>query len=167
MKRRPNPPLIAARSFEAAARHLSFQEAAAELHVTPTAISHQVKRLEEYLGLPLFVRQNRAVVLTPYGETLAARLFELFTGLEDVLQPPAIGDTQALRVTAMPSLAMGWTPPPETASMCQSGSVKTPRHRGGRHHEDYDNRHRPGKGCLSSARRGRARLCEDKAADQA
>ncbi|MGO4474757.1 LysR substrate-binding domain-containing protein [Massilia sp. 2TAF26] len=105
MKRRPNPPLIAARSFEAAARHLSFQEAAAELHVTPTAISHQVKRLEEYLGLPLFVRQNRAVVLTPYGKTLAARLFELFTGLEDVLQPPSIGNTQALRVTAMPSLA--------------------------------------------------------------
>lgn len=105
MKRRPNPPLIAARSFEAAARHLSFQEAAAELHVTPTAISHQVKRLEDYLGLPLFLRQNRAVVLTPFGETLAARLFALLTGLEDALQPPSIGDTQALRLTAMPSLA--------------------------------------------------------------
>jgi len=105
MKRRPNPPLIAARSFEAAARHSSFQDAAAELHVTPTAISHQVRRLEEYLGLPLFVRQNRAVVLTPYGETLAARLVALFAGLEEALQPPSIGDTQALRVTAMPSLA--------------------------------------------------------------
>lgn len=105
MKRRPNPPLIAARSFEAAARQASFQAAAAELHVTPTAISHQVKRLEDYLGLPLFVRQNRAVVLTPYGETLAARLHELFTGLEELLQSPSIGASQALCVTAMPSLA--------------------------------------------------------------
>ncbi|MGH6960242.1 MAG: LysR family transcriptional regulator, partial [Dongiaceae bacterium] len=48
------PPLNALRAFEAAARHLSVSQAAAELHVTPAAISHQVKALEEWLGVPLF-----------------------------------------------------------------------------------------------------------------
>lgn len=108
MKRRPNPPLIAARSFEAAARHASFQRAAQELHVTPTAISHQVKRLEDYLGAPLFVRKNRAVALTHSGEALAARLGELFTALEQALDPAAFLETRPLRVTAMPSLAAKW-----------------------------------------------------------
>src|SRR5882724_11703675 len=53
------PPLNALRAFEAAARLLSISEAAAELHVTPAAISHQVKALEEWLGVPLFRRLNR------------------------------------------------------------------------------------------------------------
>ena len=59
------PSLNGLRAFEAAARHLSFTLAAAELNVTQTAISHQIKRLEEELGLPLFVRKNRALALTP------------------------------------------------------------------------------------------------------
>ena len=50
------PPLNALRAFEAAARHLSFTKAAAELHVTQAAISHQIKTLEEHLGMPLFQR---------------------------------------------------------------------------------------------------------------
>lgn len=107
MKHRSNPPLIAARSFEAAARCSSFQRAAHELHVTPTAISHQVKRLEEYLGVQLFLRKNRAVVLTPAGEKLANRLNELFISLEDLLAPASL-NTTPLRVTAMPSLAAKW-----------------------------------------------------------
>jgi LysR family glycine cleavage system transcriptional activator len=52
------------RAFEAAARHLSFTRAAAELNVTQTAISHQIRRLEEELGLRLFVRRQRALLLT-------------------------------------------------------------------------------------------------------
>jgi LysR family glycine cleavage system transcriptional activator len=108
MRPRPNPPLIAARSFEAAARHGSFQRAADELHVTPTAISHQVKRLEEYLGTQLFVRRNRAVTLTPDGRALAARLDELFSALEQALDPKRFVQAKPLRVTAMPSLAAKW-----------------------------------------------------------
>src|ERR1700732_5488303 len=59
------PSLNGLRALEAAARHLSFTVAASELNVTQTAISHQIRRLEEELGLRLFVRQNRALELTP------------------------------------------------------------------------------------------------------
>ena len=59
------PSLNGLRAFEAAARHLSFTNAASELNVTQTAISHQIRRLEEELGVRLFVRQNRALALTP------------------------------------------------------------------------------------------------------
>ena len=56
-------PLNALRAFEASARHLSFVKAAEELSVTPAAVSHQVKKLEEYLGLPLFRRAARGLLL--------------------------------------------------------------------------------------------------------
>src|ERR687887_635029 len=65
------PPLTELRAFEAAARHLSFKRAAAELGVTPTAISHQVKLLERYCGRALFRRRPRPMTLTEAG----ARLF--------------------------------------------------------------------------------------------
>lgn len=58
------PPLNALRVFEAAARHLSFKEAANELSITQAAVSHQVKSLEEYLGVELFRRSGRGVQLT-------------------------------------------------------------------------------------------------------
>ncbi|MGA8196695.1 MAG: LysR family transcriptional regulator, partial [Acetobacteraceae bacterium] len=60
----PLPSLNGLRAFEAAARHLSFTRAAAELNVTQTAISHQIHRLEQQIGIPLFVRRNRALLLT-------------------------------------------------------------------------------------------------------
>ncbi|MEM0950098.1 MAG: LysR family transcriptional regulator, partial [Pseudomonadota bacterium] len=59
MIRRSLPPLRALRAFESAARHLSFSQAAAELGVTPGAISHQIKSLEDWLGAPLFKRLTR------------------------------------------------------------------------------------------------------------
>jgi LysR family glycine cleavage system transcriptional activator len=62
------PPLNALRAFEAAARHLSFKEAAGELCVTPTAVSHQIRHLEELVGMKLFERTPRALALTPAGE---------------------------------------------------------------------------------------------------
>ncbi|MBW8718936.1 MAG: LysR family transcriptional regulator, partial [Variovorax paradoxus] len=70
--RRPRrlPPLLSLRSFEAAAAHLSFQRAALELSVTPSAISHQVRALEDTLGRPLFRRLTRQLALTPAGERL-------------------------------------------------------------------------------------------------
>ena len=63
------PPLNALRAFEAAARHLSFKQAAHELHVTAGAISQQVRLLEERLGVQLFERRTRQVVLTSAGES--------------------------------------------------------------------------------------------------
>ena len=72
------PPLSALRAFEAAARRLSFKAAAEELNVTPTAISHQVKQLEETLGSKLFERGTRAVRLTTSGH-------QLFPALRDGL----------------------------------------------------------------------------------
>lgn len=64
------PSLNGLRAFEAAARHLSFTNAASELNVTQTAISHQIRRLEEELGMRLFVRQNRALALTPQAKAI-------------------------------------------------------------------------------------------------
>ena len=61
------PPLNALRAFEAAARRGSFRDAATELHVTPAAISHQIKALEDHLGVALFRRLNREVRLTDQG----------------------------------------------------------------------------------------------------
>ena len=108
MAARHNPPLIAARSFESAARHLSFLQAAHELNVTPTAVSHQVKRLEEYLGQQLFVRMNRAVQLTEAGAALAATLRELFVQLEAALDPELHLSQSTITISAMPSLAAKW-----------------------------------------------------------
>ncbi|WP_194954952.1 LysR substrate-binding domain-containing protein [Sphingopyxis solisilvae] len=75
------PPLAALRAFEAAARHVSFRLAAAELGVTPTAISHQIRLLEETLGLALFIRRARGVALTDAGRRLFPTLrdgFDMF-----------------------------------------------------------------------------------------
>src|SRR3546814_3799330 len=66
------PPLPALRTFEVAARHLSFTRAAAELHVTQGAVSQQIKQLEASLGFPLFHRSPRGLSLTDKGEELAA-----------------------------------------------------------------------------------------------
>mgnify|MGYP002636476064 CR=1 FL=1 len=75
------PPLSALRAFESAARNLSFKEAANELFVTPSSVSHQIKSLEDLLGVALFVRFNREVALTQdgvaYAESVAAALNEL------------------------------------------------------------------------------------------
>src|ERR1700740_2057934 len=75
------PPLNALRVFEAAARHLSFKEAAAELHITQAAVSHQVKTLEEYLGVELFRRSGRGVQLTEASIACLPMLREGFDAL--------------------------------------------------------------------------------------
>ncbi|MFT5260815.1 MAG: LysR family glycine cleavage system transcriptional activator, partial [Gammaproteobacteria bacterium] len=70
------PPLNGLRSFEAAARHLSFTLAAQELNVTPAAVSQQVKLLEEYFGVRLFNRLTRALSLTDSGKIILPALTE-------------------------------------------------------------------------------------------
>lgn len=82
MSARHLPPLTALRAFEAAARHLSFKHAAAELSLTPTAISHQIRQLEDRLGVPLFVRGTRRVDLTPAGQGLFPALRDGFDAME-------------------------------------------------------------------------------------
>jgi LysR family glycine cleavage system transcriptional activator len=81
MSARRLPPLTALQAFEAAARHLSFKHAAAELSLTPTAISHQVRKLEERLGVRLFVRGARRVDLTPAGQALYPALRQGFDAM--------------------------------------------------------------------------------------
>lgn len=106
------PSLNALRAFEAAARHLSFSRAAEELHVTPTAISHQIRGLEDYLGTSLFHRTNRGLVLTEAARESQARLREAFIALGEVvdrLQRPA--PRPPLTLLAPPSLAATWLLP--------------------------------------------------------
>jgi LysR family glycine cleavage system transcriptional activator len=111
MGQRRSPPLIAARSFEVAARHLSFLEAASELNVTPTAVSHQVKRLEEFMGVRLFNRFNRSVTLTDVGRDLAGTLHELFARLDDALVRPAEITSKTIHISAMRSFTAKWLAP--------------------------------------------------------
>jgi LysR family glycine cleavage system transcriptional activator len=106
------PPLNALRAFEAAARHLSFKNAARELHVTPGAVSHHVKQLEDSLGMPLFRRLTRALELTPEGHALLPKLQEGLRNLaEAVERVRSRGDARMLTVMAPPNFAARWLVP--------------------------------------------------------
>jgi LysR family glycine cleavage system transcriptional activator len=108
----PLPPLTALRAFDAAARHLSFARAAEELHVTPAALSFQIKSLEEHLGAPLFVRLNRAVKLTEAGLALAPGAKDGFEQLAAAWRSAQrANDTQSLTVTAGPAFTAKWLAP--------------------------------------------------------
>jgi LysR family glycine cleavage system transcriptional activator len=111
VKARHPAPLNALRAFEAAARSLSFQAAAAELFVTPAAVSHQVKRLEEHLGVELFHRGHRAVALSTEGAALAASLGEVFALLHLALDRATAPQAATLRVSTMESFAAKWLAP--------------------------------------------------------
>ncbi len=106
------PPLNALRAFEAAGRHLSFSKAAAELHVTPAAVSQQVKALEDYLGIPLFRRLNRALLLTDAGQLCLPALTEGFDRLADgIASIESSRDESVLSVSVSPSVAAKWLMP--------------------------------------------------------
>lgn len=111
MKQRHPAPLNALRAFEAAARSLSFQAAAAQLFVTPAAVSHQVRHLEDYLGVKLFHRGHRAVELTAEGKALASSLSELFGQLDLALDQAIAPATANLCVSTMESFAAKWLAP--------------------------------------------------------
>jgi LysR family transcriptional regulator, glycine cleavage system transcriptional activator len=105
-------PLNALRAFEAAARHLSFTRAASELCVTPTAISHQVRTLEEFLHTPLFQRKSGRLILTPAASNALQELSEGFNKLESALLAlNRRGRQRKLSVTASPSVASLWLMP--------------------------------------------------------
>ena len=106
------PPLTALRAFDAAARHMSFAKAAAELNVTPAALSFQIKSLEEHLGAPLFRRLNRAVELTEAGVALAQGAADGFEMLATAWRAAQrTQDTQTLTVTAGPAFTAKWLAP--------------------------------------------------------
>ncbi|OOE99641.1 transcriptional regulator GcvA [Salinivibrio sp. IB643] len=106
------PPLNALRVFEAAARHLSFTRAAEELFVTQAAVSHQIKALEEFLGLKLFRRRNRSLLLTEEGQSYFLDIKDIFSELsyatDKVLERSAKG---ALTISLPPSFAIQWLVP--------------------------------------------------------
>lgn len=103
------PPLSALRAFEAAARLESFSKAAAELNVTPAAISHQIAALEQDLGVSLFNRRNRAVELTASARMLLPGLSEAFAGIQSAVHRlRSHNDTGTITVTASPSFAGKW-----------------------------------------------------------
>lgn len=106
------PPLQSLRVFEAAARHLSFKRAAEELHVTPAAVSHQIKALEDYLGVTLFHRLTRALELTETGRAMLPKIQEGFECLALAVESTRRDSPRrSLRVTLPPSFATRWLMP--------------------------------------------------------
>ncbi|MEO1169707.1 MAG: LysR substrate-binding domain-containing protein [Pseudomonadota bacterium] len=102
--------LPALRSFDAAARTGSFKDAASELGVTPTAVSHQIRTLEGQLGVALFVRQIRKIVLTREGSRLAGATSRGFREIYDVLEEMREVSTR-LTITTTPAFAALWLVP--------------------------------------------------------
>jgi len=103
------PPLNALRAFEAGARHLSFTKAAAELHVTQAAVSHQVKALEAYLGCPLFKRMTRKLGLTEQGRALLPVVSESFRNIAEAADALRDGgDSRTLTISVTPSFGAKW-----------------------------------------------------------
>lgn len=109
---RPHLPLNALRAFECAARHLSFTLAAAELHVTQAAVSQQVRGLESRLGVSLFRRLPRGLVLTDEGHALLPVLVDAFGRIEAVIQQFDNGHFfEVLSIGVVGTFAVGWLMP--------------------------------------------------------
>ena len=106
------PPLNALRAFDASARQLSFTRAAEELFVTQAAISHQIKALEEHLGLKLFMRKNRSLLLTEEGQSYYLDIKDIFNLLNDATEKLlARGTKGSITVSLQPSFAIQWLVP--------------------------------------------------------
>jgi LysR family glycine cleavage system transcriptional activator len=109
---KPPPPLSALRAFEAAARHLSLTRAAEELHVTPGALSHQIRALEELLGVKLFERKVRAIALTAAGRQLYPGLQTGFGQIRDaVASLDTMHASNILVVSTSPGMTSKWLAP--------------------------------------------------------
>lgn len=106
------PSLTSLRTFEAAARHLSFAKAAHELFVTPAAVGFQIKQLEEELGGALFLRKHRAVELTRKGRTLVSNLGSVFSTIQDAwdaAHEPI--ETKVLKISGPAKAVHSWVLP--------------------------------------------------------
>lgn len=112
MKKTRLPPLTAIRAFDAVARHASFKRAAEEIGVTATAISHQIRVLEEALTQRLFIRSARQVQLTPAGEILFRASGQIFTTLREAVETLSEQDTPpALTLSTTANFLTNWLVP--------------------------------------------------------
>ncbi|UAK23773.1 transcriptional regulator GcvA [Sphingomonas nostoxanthinifaciens] len=113
MRRRLLPSLTALRTFEAVARLMSFTEAAAELNVTQSAASRQVRALEQFLGLALFTRGKRQLELTEEGLTYSATVRDALDGIEMATLQMMANERGGgvLTINALPTFAMRWLIP--------------------------------------------------------
>lgn len=105
------PPLNALRAFEAAARHLSMKKAAEELHVTPAAVTHQVKALEDAIGVKLFHRKNRSLELTGPGREIQPVLHDAFAAITIALRNATWEKSSRITLNLLPSFAQKWLAP--------------------------------------------------------
>ncbi|MGL4224545.1 MAG: transcriptional regulator GcvA [Vibrio sp.] len=106
------PPLNSLKVFEAAARHLSFTRAGEELFVTQAAVSHQIKALEEFLGLKLFRRRNRSLLLTEEGQSYFLDIKDIFGSLAEATDKLLErSEKGALTISLPPSFAIQWLVP--------------------------------------------------------
>lgn len=112
MSPRDLPPLDLLRGFEAAARHLSFTRAADELFLTQSAVSRQVQALEEHLGVPLFQRRHRALLLTDAGQILQRAATDMLAQLAEITREiRGLSNTRLISVTTVVSFASLWLVP--------------------------------------------------------
>lgn len=106
------PPLNSLKAFEVAARHLSFTRAADELFVTQAAVSHQIKALEDFLSMKLFLRKNRSLFLTEEGQSYYLDLKDIFQSLNDATERLLVkAEKGAITVALQTSFAIQWLVP--------------------------------------------------------
>lgn len=117
------PPMHTLRSFEAVSRLRGFALAADELHLTASAVSHQIRAIESFYGMKLFQRNRLDVSLTPAGEQLLGVVQELLQQLSSVGESLRSKDTHRLSVTAPPSLVSRWLMPRLSAFLGQHPDI--------------------------------------------
>ncbi len=105
------PPLTTLRVFEAVGRNLSFSRAADDLHITQSAVSHQIRKLETDLGVALFVRKTRAIELTVAGQRYLAAMTKVFDLLAESTSDIVQGEPLTVRVGLLSSFATNWLVP--------------------------------------------------------
>lgn len=124
--RRPLPPLNALRAFEATARHLSFSKAAVELHVTPAALSHQIRGLEDQLGLKLFHRRARSIELTEAARLIYPGIRTGFESIREAVEQLDRGKQDGvLVVSSTPGLTAKWLVPRLYKFLAQHPEIET------------------------------------------
>ena len=123
---RPLPPLNALRAFEATARHLSFSKAAEELHVTPAALSHQIRGLEDFLGLKLFHRRARSIDLTEPARLIHPGIRTGFEAIREAVDRLGRGQQdRILVVSSTPGFTAKWLVPRLYRFLARNPDVET------------------------------------------